>query len=353
MNRRGMVRVAVTIGVCVTFLFVFTPVYAQQKAAPDKVIELSLAQTIPPVVPLAKAYMAWGQQVEERTGGRVKVKIYWGESLMKASEFYRGVQTGVADMTYYVIGLDWGIMPMNMFTKLAFLGWPSMEGGTKIYHQLWEKYAQIRDEFKNVKVLAARVQPPNELSFTKKEVRLPDDMKGLKVIALGGTMAEEMKLIGAAPIDVKITDCYVSLERGMAEGISALMPVVDGFGLMKLLPHHTLFPGGATASVDMVLMNLKTWNSLPPDIQKVLDELKPYLEQELIKADVIAVEKAMNAAKAANHTIITPNDEAMKQWRAAVQPTHDKWIKDTAAKGLPAQGVYDDVKRLIKEYKGK
>lgn len=330
-------------------MVVFVPAFAE-KPAPSKVIELSLAHTIPPVVPLAQAYIQWAGKIAEQTGGKVKVNIYWGESLLKATELYRGVQTGQADMAYYFVGLDWGLMPLNMFTKLGFMGYPSMEAGTEIYHKIWDKFPEIRNEFKGVKVLASRMQPGNQLSFTKKEVHVPADIKGLKIIALGGTFAEEMAAMGAAPIDVKVGDMYVALDRGMAEGVSALMPVVDAFGIMKLVPYHTMFEGGSTRGVDILLMNLKTWNSLPPDVQKVFEDLRPWLEQELIKMDHIAVERAINAAKELNHTFIYPGPKEMKLWREAVQSSHDKWIADTEAKGLPAKAVYKEAKKLVKQY---
>lgn len=350
MMKRILLKMTVSISVIVMLAMVaFMPAFAENPA-PSKVIELSLAHTIPPVVPLAKAYIQWADKIAEQSGGRVKINIYWGESLLKASEMYRGVQTGQADMTYYFVGIDWGLMPLNMFTKLGFMGYPSREAGTEIYHKIWDKFPEIRDEFKGVKVLASRMQPPNQLSFTKKEVHVPADMKGLKIIALGGTFAEEMAAMGAAPIDVKVGDMYVALERGMAEGVSALMPVVDGFGIMKLVPYHTMFEGGSTQGIDMVLMNLKTWNSLSPDIQKIFEDLRPWLEQELIKMDVLSEERAMNAAKELNHTFIYPGPKEMELWHKAVQPVHDKWIADTEAKGLPAKAVYKEAQRLIKQY---
>ena len=172
----------------------------------------------------------------------------------------------------------------------------------------------------------------------------------MKIIALGGTFASEMAALGAAPIDVKVGDMYMALERGMAEGISAPMPVLDGFGILKLLPYHTMFEGGASEAVDMVLMNEKTWNKLPPDIQKIFEDLDSYLVQQLRQFDGMALDRAMNSAKEMNQTFITPTPEEMQLWVDAVQPVHQKWIAETEAKGLPAKAVYEEAKRLIREY---
>ncbi len=315
-----------------------------------KPIELSFSHTIPEVVPIAKVYQKWAEMLGERSGGRVKINFYWGESLLKASEFYRGVQTGQSDIAYYVIGLDYGLMPLNMFTKLGFMGYPSMEAGTEIYRKIREKFPEVREEFKGVKVLSPRMAPGYHLSFTKKQARVPADIKGMKIISSGGTLAKEMVSMGAASIDVKVGDMYMSLERGMAEGICAHFPVLHAFGVLGLVPYHTLFEGGAGTSIDLLLMNQKAWGKLPADIQEIFEDLDAWLGEELIKADAGYVAMVRGKAKEMNHTFITPTPEEIALWREAVQPVHDKWLSETEAAGLPARAVYEEVKKLLANY---
>ncbi|PKN61235.1 MAG: hypothetical protein CVU57_30695 [Deltaproteobacteria bacterium HGW-Deltaproteobacteria-15] len=335
----------ILMGLCLIAFFSPAPASAQQ----PKAMELSFAHTIPPVVPLAKVYQQWGKMIEEKSGGRVKINYFWSESLLKASELFRGAQTGQADISYYVVGIDYGLMPMNMITKLAFLGFPSLPVGTEIYNKLYDKFPQLKDEFKGVKVLSARMGPAYQLHFTKKEVRVPADLKGMKVISVGGSLAKEMMGMGASPIDVKVGDLYVSLERGLAEGISTHIPILHAFGILKLVPHHTFFKGGAVMGPDMLLFNLKKWQSLPPDIQKIFEELSPWLAQELINADSGYEAMIIGKAKEMGHTIYSPTPDEMKLWVQAVQPVHDKWVAETGAKGLPAKALYDEVKRLVQE----
>lgn len=332
--------------IIIMFLLVMSPVYA----AEAKVIELSFAHTVPEVNPLAKVYAKWGNMVAERTGGRVKINHYYAQSLLKAPELFRGVQTGVADMSYYVVGLDWGLTPLNSVTKLGLMGFSSTTAGTEIYHKLWDKFPEMRDEFKGVKVLASRMAPPNQLNFTKKEVRVPADMKGLKMIALGGSFAQEMAMMGAAPMDVKVGDMYMSLDRGLADGIASFLAAVEAFGCLKLVPKHTFFQGGVASSIDMVIMNVKKWKSLPPDVQKVFEELRPNLEQDLIQMNLGFFNYVVNKAKEMGHTFIYPNPDEVKLWKEVVRPSHEKWISENEAKGLPARAIYEETQRLIKEY---
>ena len=337
-----------TVILCLMALASVLPFSSSAQAA-DKVYELSFSHTIPPVIPLAKVYEAWAKQLEERSGGRVKINFYWSESLLKASEFYRGVQTGQTDITYYALGLDYGLMPLNMFTKLAFLGYPDKETGSEIYQEIFDKFPEIQAEFKGVKMMAARMGPAYQLHFIDKQVHVPADIKGMKLISVGGSLAKEMAHMGAAPMDVKVGDLYMSLERGLAEGASCHVPILHAFGILDLLKYHLLFKGGAAMGPDMLLVNLKTWESLPPDIQKIFDDLSPWLAGELIKADNGYEMMVLGKAKEAGHTLYTPTPEELQQWKDAVQPVHDKWIEENEAKGLPARAVYEEAKRLIAE----
>ena len=320
--------------------------------AASETIELSLAHTIPAEIPYGELVRKWADKVEKRTDNRVEINIFWGESLLKASELYRGVQTGQADIAYYCPGIDYGLMPLNMYTTLAFMGYPSMQAGTAIYKEIRNKFPEIGKEFKKVKVYGPAMSPPIHLHFTSETVRVPSDLKGMKMISVGGTMSDEMALMGAAPMDVKVGDLYMSLERGLADGVSIHFPVVHGFGILELLEYHTVFPGGSNImSVDMFLFNQNTWESLPDDVKDVFLELESWYSQEVMKMNQGYINMIKGKAKEMGHKFYEPTAEEMELWKKAVKPSHEKWIENTEEKGLPAEAVYEEVKRLIKESK--
>ena len=345
--KKGLLTKA--IGLCFLILSVMVGPYAEPAQSAE--FELSFTHTIPPVIPMAKVYEAWAKQIESKSNGRVKINFYWSESLLKASEFYRGVQTGQTDITYYVIGLDWGLTPLNLFVKLGFMGFPSVQIGTEIYKELLVKFPQLEQELKGVKLLAPRMGPPYHLHFVNKKVRTPADLKGMKVISVGASLAKELAVMGAAPMDIKVGDLYMSLERGLAEGISAHIPILHGFGILELVPNHVLFEGGAAMGPDMILFNLKSWNKLPKDIQKIFEDSSFSLAQNLIMADVGYENMIRGKMVELKHDIYTPSEAEMVLWRKAVQPEHEQWIEETEAKGLPARALYNETKRLIAQYK--
>jgi TRAP-type C4-dicarboxylate transport system substrate-binding protein len=95
----------------------------------------------------------------------------------------------------------------------------------------------------------------------------------------------------------------------------------------------------------------KSWDKLPPDVQKMIDgEFHDLAIEGIRDIQSQLTQKAIDQVKADGHTIIYPTEEEVKLWQDALIPFHQQWIANLEAKGLPAKAVYDEAKRLIAEY---
>jgi TRAP-type C4-dicarboxylate transport system substrate-binding protein len=84
-------------------------------------------------------------------------------------------------------------------------------------------------------------------------------------------------------------------------------------------------------------MNKDKWNSLPPDTQKIIESLnKEYIEKAGKAWDEMDKEGKDFTTKLGNQVISLTKQEGEK-WSKAVQPMLDEFVKEKAAKGLPAQ----------------
>jgi TRAP-type C4-dicarboxylate transport system substrate-binding protein len=97
-------------------------------------------------------------------------------------------------------------------------------------------------------------------------------------------------------------------------------------------------------------MNMDKWNSLPADVKKVMDDLRPWIEKKSVDISTDLAIKAKKICEDLGHTIITPTPDEMKLWLEAAKPMHDAWIADAEAKGLPGRAVFEETKRLIQKY---
>ena len=99
------------------------------------------------------------------------------------------------------------------------------------------------------------------------------------------------------------------------------------------------------------IINAEKFNSLSPKTQQLLIEGFNLAADVNIKEDevVIAVAKKI-AMESPEHTYIQlTTAEELKPWLDAMDPVNGKWIKETEAKGYPAQKVYDHLMKLLEQ----
>jgi TRAP-type C4-dicarboxylate transport system substrate-binding protein len=143
----------------------------------------------------------------------------------------------------------------------------------------------------------------------------------------------------------------MALERGLLDGTCLHFGAVKDVGLMELMKYNTVLgDAGCYMAPIIYIFNAKSWNSLPSDIQKIIMDLEPWLFEETGKSNVSNAQTAINQAKGLGQTFLELTPEELQLWAERAQPVHEKWIEEAEAAGLPARGVFEGLKQMIKEY---
>lgn len=330
------------------FLLVSTSTYAESK----KPIELKVATwNPPPPFPISASAVKWAKMVEEKSGGAVKITFFWGGGLASLRDTYRVVQTGVAEIGFWLPGVLPGIHTLNEYTLLPAMGADSMMTSTRVYHEMYKKFPELRAEFKGLRMLYASAMPPNQLHFTKKTgVRLPEDMKGIKLIG-SASASDFINSTGAVLIFKPPKDYYMSLQKGLVQGSFQHWPFISAFKLEELFASHTnCGRGGFNLQMMGFWMNQGVWDKLPPQAQKAFDDSHEWLLQEDIKINEMLIDKANADAKAMGHEVVELTSAEKEAWFKASDPIRQKWIDKMEAEGKPGKAVYEEALRLINKY---
>jgi len=324
-------------------------------SASSEVYKLDMSIGLPPIATMAKLMQTWIDKVEEQSNGRVEITFYTGGTLLSLPEQFRGVQSGVTDITWYAVGTDPGVLPLNEIGNLSFLGWKSAEQASKIYNDLLSPdttYTKFRDEFVNLGVIpyGARTMPPAQIFTISKTIRVPADTKGMKLYA-GGSMSEIISNIGGSPLEVNPDDWYTSLERGLIEGGCFHYATINALGISELLKYDTTFGDtGCYLEPNVYLFNAATWNSLPADIQNIFLDLEPWLYEQTRLADISDTEIALQVAKDQDHTFIELTQDEINQWEEVAKPTQEKYLTEKEAAGATSiREAYQQLQKMISE----
>ncbi|MFC1946260.1 hypothetical protein ACFLW1_03605, partial [Chloroflexota bacterium] len=91
-------------------------------------------------------------------------------------------------------------------------------------------------------------------------------------------------------------------------------------------------------------------SELPSDIQKIFIDSGAWYEDEALKIDDSEIQRGINLAMELDHTFTYLTPAEIESWKFAAKHLHQKWIDEWEAKGVPAQDIYDEAKRLIATY---
>jgi TRAP-type C4-dicarboxylate transport system substrate-binding protein len=217
---------------------------------------------------------------------------------------------------------------------------------TKLANEYYKKFKP--KELDAVKVLFLTA-PSQQYFHTKKPVRKLEDLKGMKIRCAGGAVVELVKALGAVPVVMPVSDVYDALSKGVMEGVVINWAAVGQFKFYEVVDYTTVNRMTSVSSVGFISMNKSKWNSLPPDVQKIIDALS---EEYAQKMSVIWDEKdaeSIKTATAYKHQTITLSDAEEQRWAKQAAPIYDAYIKDKNAKGLPAAEAMAWIKDWMKK----
>jgi TRAP-type C4-dicarboxylate transport system substrate-binding protein len=308
-------------------------------------ITLKLSSFVPaPHFMNQEVLVPWIEMVEERTDGQVQIDFYPGGTLGKPQDQYDMAVKGVADITWGILGYTPGRFPLSTVMDIPFMS-PSAETGSRMIQRLYDD-GLLKEEYRDVKLLALGMPNGVDLHTRKKLVKNLEDLKGLRVRVWSPIMGEVFKSWGGVPVAMPATEVYVSMERGVIDAVVMDPNTLYATKLNEVVKYHTR--AGLFSSGFFFVMNKKTWNSLPSDVQKVIDELSgEYFAAELHgKRGDLAAAKAWERIEAEGHTIYVLDEDEKKRWEGTSSYVADEWVENMENKGLPGERVYEEALRL-------
>lgn len=322
-------------------------------AEQTKPFNLSLNLPIPPIhTRWQMCLKPWFDELEKRTAGRVKVTPHFAQALSPMSENYDSVRNGIADLGECTTVVKPGLFPLH--EQLFSCTTPSLaiRRGARFLKDLHDSFPELRNEFKDVKLLFMHAATPgNGIGTSKSPITSVEDCRGAKINVIGtGMMMNRCKALGFTVVGIPIPDLYMSYERGVVDGGLASYELMIAMRWGDVLKHYT--PLTMNSVPFYVAMNQKTWDKLPKDIQKIVDDLSGDYAVDMFDRYWEAVNRMhretwetkmggkTHALKAAD----------LKRIDELVAPPVEAWVEEMKKKGYPAQAVIAKFRELERKY---
>ena len=262
---------AIPLFLVVILLSIFTLVFAvSSSAAEAKKYKFIFSTTLPSTGwQSVHTMMPWFEQVEKVTNGQITFEPYWGGSLVKVRATWDSLKNGICDVTDVGFHYFPGLVDLHTVITLPFLEYQSAEHESIVNWKLYEQFPEIRNEYKDNKVLLFYTSTPFFFISNKKQIKSMGDFKGLKVRVTGGEALRYMvELAGGIPTTVSGAEIYSALEKGVIDATVTNWDMLMIFRLYEVAKYY--FVGPFNAGARGLCMNWPSWNSLTPDLQEKL-----------------------------------------------------------------------------------
>jgi TRAP-type C4-dicarboxylate transport system substrate-binding protein len=287
----------------------------------------------------------WKTEVERRTAGRVTVNTFPGGTLLGAKEMFDGVVAGQADIGCLCMAYQPGRFVVTNATGLP-LGIPDARSGSLALLDLYKRYQP--EEFAPVKVLAMFTTAQSNI-MSKVPVRRLEDIQGVSLRG-SGPAAAVLGALGANPVGMPMSDTPEALQKGVVKGLLSSLEVLKDFKYAESCRYVTLVD--TVIYPFAVVMNRDRWNSLPPEVQKVLDDL--VAEQSEWTGNYMDghVKESVEWSRSTYQVeLIELPAEEKARWDARLQPMTAKWVAEASQKGLPAEAILADLQAMVAKHR--
>jgi len=321
-------------------LFVF---FAGMGYAAEKTYTLRLATVVSPPHPWHEAANYLQKELEERTNGAVKVKIFGGSQLGSDQSTFEEMRMGTID---FVMGGATTLI--NFIPELGALNLPYFYSGIDQFRAVMDPQGPVVKKFKDiyasknlgVTLLALGGGGTRVFSNNLKDVTGPEGLKGMKMrVPNSPKDAKIWSTAGALVVAMPWGEIYSALQTGVVNAFESTLSGYFGSKFYEVAKHMS-----NTQHIIMVshfLMSDATAKKLPPEYMKIIEDVSDEVARIFTDKGEEFDKKIMKDLHEKYGVNISEVD--VEAFMEIFQPLHDE---------LMAADNNEDLLKLLRETRG-
>lgn len=321
---------------------------ASSAMAQDKKIRMQVAGAFPSSTGLlgpTQAYLV--ETLKKVSGGNIDARFFEPGALVPAGQYFDAISNGSLDSAWTVTGFFTGKdIAFAMYAAVPFgpeageyMGWMNHGGGRKLYDDLHAKY--------NIVAMPCGLIAPEASGWFRKEIKGPDDLKGLKM-RFFGLGANVMQKLGVQTQLLQAGEIFQALQLGTIDATEFSMPVMDlTLGFHQVAKHY-YFPGWHQMStINSLYISKAKWAEFS-DTQK--EQIRVTCDSTMLR-QFIEGESVQGKALAEIKTKGVTLHYWPKEMLALYRKTWDEVAKEQSEKSPEFKKAFDSYSAFRTEYK--
>jgi tripartite ATP-independent transporter DctP family solute receptor len=285
-------------------------------------VEIKLGHVGEPGSLFQKSADEFAKRANANLAGKAKVTTYGSSQLGSDEELIQKLKLGTVDMalpsTVMSSQVDlFGAFEMPYLVK-------DRAHMARIEKEIFWAKLEPEAEKKGLKVLAVWENGFRQITNSKRPIKVPADLAGIKLRVPGGKWRVKMfQAYGANPSPMKFSEVFTALQTGVMDGEENPYTQIYSAKFQEVQKYLSL--SGHVYTPAYLTVGITRWNSLPPDVRKILEdtakETQAFVYQVAAKDD----EELLGKLKAAGMQV---NDVDKDAFIAASKPIYEEFGKE-------------------------
>lgn len=279
-------------------------------------ITLRLTSASPPGMEDSKGLVDTVEYLKKATDGTVVLQPFFSSALFDEITGMSAVQSGLIDMGVACTCNMTKQTNAYLFSDVPYL-WKGMDNG----RQVWNGPigTRISKELTEKLGIVPVAYTPSGGGYrilwnTKRPIKVPADMKGIKIRTTATPIEQEFwKRMGAIPTPVDVKEIYTALQQGLVDA-EHLQPV-----WLTLLKHDEVVKYGteigALAVYRVLVISQKSYDKMDATQKQVFADAMKFYEDKTYAYNRALRDASMQEIKARGIPVYTPTPAEMKEWR--------------------------------------
>ncbi len=279
------------LGAVVTILFATLMVFPINIAtASGKTYRLKIQSAYPRGDISMALLKNFADYAKRKSHGRLLISVFADPEIVSAEQLFAATQKGTVDMLHAVPAMWAGIIPVGEVEfglpyAYNIPGDKSITEASNIVRKFFYTSGfskLLRKEYAKFGLYWLDMHSYGKIiTMSRKRIRTCADLKGLK-IRVEGSWSKYYDLVGAHGTFIPGADAYMGLKLGTIDASQWDVSCITGLKWYEVAPYWLI--GGQNDVVEgNILVNMKTWNSLPSDLKTVLSDAAKYYYEILLK----------------------------------------------------------------------
>jgi C4-dicarboxylate-binding protein DctP len=288
-------------------------------------IRIKWSHALPVTGTMGVGATMFADEVNSRLAGRVKIEVYPAAQLYKSLDGINALRRGDVQIVHegssYLPSLtpEWEVFELPFLFDSWEHAWAAVDGpvGQQVSKRL---------EAKGIKVVANFALAFYEVANSKRPVKTMQDLRGLKIRALGRTSEAAFKALGASTVSIAASEIYTALSSGVMDGVFISPVSIVDRKLYEVQKYLTL--SQQSFIFLPVMVNAKFWDGLPPATRTELQAIMKDVEKKQRRQALDDADRYIARLKAAGMEIYQLPKAERENWRKAVAPVYDMVAKE-------------------------